>query len=99
MATKQISILTIFPLIFLLFLLRLPGTNEAVYRILDLSLGNKQKDSKIMNFNQASMGHLLAKSFPLPPSAPSRRHDEHTNGDASSHGSVAWSKSLAPMTA
>ncbi|KAH1105759.1 hypothetical protein J1N35_009527 [Gossypium stocksii] len=93
MATKQINILTIFLLFFSLFLLDLPGTNEAVYRIHGLSRGNKQKDSKIMNFNQASMTHLFAKGFPFPPSAPSRRHNDD------SHGSVAWSKSLAPMTA
>ncbi|WRX23095.1 hypothetical protein QQP08_015582 [Theobroma cacao] len=80
MATRQIS-LAIFFLLFLSLLLLLPGSNGAVYRIHDLSLRSKQKD-KMINFSKVSF-NLLTKGVPIPPSGPSRRHNDAPDGDGS----------------
>ncbi|KAK8565028.1 hypothetical protein V6N13_020153 [Hibiscus sabdariffa] len=92
MSTRQI-VVTIFLLFlspFLLhLLLQLPGTDGASNRIHDLScLGNKREDeysegSSNLSFNKGWVGRLLGKGFPLPPSAPSKRHDAYSNGGAS----------------
>ncbi|XWS42819.1 hypothetical protein CRYUN_Cryun16bG0046900 [Craigia yunnanensis] len=83
MATRQIS-LTIFLLFLLLFFLLflLPVSNGARYGIYDLSLRNKQKDNKMINFNKVSFG-LLTKGVPIPPSGPSGRHNDGPDGDGS----------------
>ena len=81
MATTQIS-----PTILLLFLslvfLLLPVSNGAIYRIHDLSLRNKQKDNKMINFNKVPSS-LLTKGVPIAPSGPSRRHNGYPDGDGS----------------
>ncbi|XWS64962.1 hypothetical protein CRYUN_Cryun05aG0049200 [Craigia yunnanensis] len=81
MATRQIS-LTIFLLFLSLLFLLLPVSNGAIYRIHDLSLRNKQKDNKMINFNKVSFS-LLTKGVPIAPSGPSRRHNDHPDGDGS----------------
>ncbi|XVF06794.1 hypothetical protein REPUB_Repub06bG0081200 [Reevesia pubescens] len=80
MATRQISV-TIF-LLFLSLLLLLPVSNGAINRIHDLNLRNKHKDNKMINFNKVSFS-LLTKGVPIPPSGPSKRHNDHTDGDGS----------------
>ncbi|XWS58669.1 hypothetical protein CRYUN_Cryun08bG0054600 [Craigia yunnanensis] len=81
MATRQIS-LTIFLLFLSLVFLLLPVSNGAIYRIHDLSLRNKQKDNKMINFNKVSLSQLT-KGVPIPPSGPSKRHNDNPDDDVS----------------
>ncbi|KAH1031824.1 hypothetical protein J1N35_043998 [Gossypium stocksii] len=96
MATRQV-ILTIFVLFMLLLFLLFPLSNGAVYRIHDLSFRNRQKDnnrmnkSEVMNFNKTSFS-LLTKAVPIPPSGPSRRHNDHTDADGSGGSASASAK-------
>ncbi|KAG4176102.1 hypothetical protein ERO13_A11G221700v2 [Gossypium hirsutum] len=75
-SSRQISSVTLFHLSLLLLLvviIILPVSNGAIYRIHDLSLTNKHK-VMMMDLKHFPI-NLLTKGVPIPPSAPSKRHN------------------------
>ncbi|MBA0638476.1 hypothetical protein Gohar_000839 [Gossypium harknessii] len=47
--------------------------------------------SEVMNFNKTSFS-LLTKGVPIPPSGPSRRHNDYTDADGSGGSASASAK-------
>lgn len=90
MATRHISV-TIFLLFLSLVLLPhlLPVSNGAIYRIHDLKLRNKQI------FNKVSSSTVLTKGVPIPPSGPSKRHNDQPDGDRPGPGGSASASASA----
>ncbi|XVF42783.1 hypothetical protein PTKIN_Ptkin01aG0392600 [Pterospermum kingtungense] len=79
MATRQIS-LTIFLLFLsLLLLLLLPVSNGAIYRTHDLR-SPRNKQTTMTHFSKVS-SCVLTKGVPIPPSGPSKRHNDQPDVD------------------
>ncbi|KAH1082958.1 hypothetical protein J1N35_022719 [Gossypium stocksii] len=73
-SSRQISSVTLFHLsLLLIVIIILPVSNGAIYRIHDLSLTNKHK-VMMMDLKHFPI-NLLTKGVPIPPSAPSKRHN------------------------